>query len=325
MNKANTMTVTTVKEIIRQVLTTKYSNHHIARMLGIAPNTVRRYRKLLNNMTFDWSVFKTMHDDTLLTHFNRKKQPNKDKRQPDWGHIHSLMQANKHQTLIQLWDEYCSIEPTSAYSQSQFNYYYRRYIKKLDISMRQTHYAGECVYVDYAGKTIPWTDSETGKVHTAQIFVGVFGCSQYIFACASKSQKVEDFIDSHNQMFQFFGGVPEVLVPDNLKSAVITPGKIPTLNRTYLELSQHYNCVIEPARVRRPQDKSLAEIGVLLVTRWITVVLKRRQFFSVDEINQAVVELLPLLNKRPFKRLEGNRFERFNALDKPVLSTTIEN
>ncbi len=309
----------TLIEILRLLLTTNKSNHHIARLTGVAPNTVRRYKKLLNLTSLNWQQVQQMTETELSNLFNKKKQPQRNKRQPDWQYIHKQMQAFKHQTLAQLWEEYCAIEPETAYSQSQFNFYYRDFLKKVDITMRQTHYAGECVYVDYAGKTIPYIDSETGEQKYAQVFVGVLGCSQYTFAFASKSQKLEDFIEAHNQMFTFFGGVPQVVVPDNLKSAVTKPGKFAIINRTYLEQSRHYNCVIEPARVKRPQDKSLAEIGVLMVTRWITVVLRKRQFFSVEEINQAIMELLPKLNQRPFKRLEGNRASRFEILDKPEL------
>jgi len=319
MNKSKKITIEVIKEILRQILTTQYSNHHIARVLKVAPNTVKRYRKILRTMSFDWPIYQSMHDDVLLGHFNRQKVPDKNKRQPDWQYIHKMMQSHKHQTLTQLWEEYCFIAPKTAYCQSQFNYYYRQYLKSIDISMRQTHYAGECVYVDYAGKTIGYFDSEAGELKQAQIFVGVLGCSQYTFAFASKSQKLADFIEAHNQMYAFLGGVPQVVVPDNLKSAVTKPGSHPTVNRTYLEQSRHYNCVIEPARVRRPQDKSLAEIGVLIVTRWITVILRRRQFFSVEEINQAIVELLEKLNQRPFKRMDGCRESRFLELDKPVL------
>lgn len=319
LSQGFTMKIQTRKEMVRQLLTTDYSNHHIGRNTDLAPNTVRRHKLILNNLSLEWQQVSQMSDEVFEAIFSKKKQPDEHKRLPDWAFIQKQMQSDKHQTLVQLWEEYCSIEPSTAYSQSQFNFYYNQYLKSTGLSMRQIHYAGECVYVDYAGKTIPWTNSETGEQCFAQVFVGVLGCSQYTFAFASKSQKLEDFIEAHNQMFLFLGGVPQVVVPDNLKSAVTTPGKFPVINRTYLEQSRHYSCVIEPARVRRPQDKSLAEIGVLLVTRWITVVLRRRKFFSVHEINQAIMELLPKLNQRNFRRMEGSRYSRFEELDKPKL------
>jgi hypothetical protein len=141
-----------------------------------------------------------------------------------------------------------------------------------------------------------------------------------VFAMALRSQKLEDWLEVHQSMFAYFGGVPSLVVPDNLKSAVTRPGKFPEVNHSYQELAEHYGCVIDPARVRRPQDKSLAEIGVLLVTRWITVILRRRRLFGIAEINQAIAELLEQLNRRPFKRYEGNRRERFEDTERAALS-----
>ncbi len=237
---------------------------------------------------------------------------------PDYPAIHKLMQK-KHQTLIQLWEEYREMYRGKAYSYSQFTYYYREFLSKVDICMRQVHYAGEIVFVDYAGKTIPYWDNTAGETKYAQVFVGVMGCSNYTFAFASKSQKLADWIDAHNQLLFFLGGVPQVVVPDNLKSAVTTPGKDLLLNETYQELAEHYGCVIVPARVRRPQDKSKAEIGVKLITQWISMPLSRRKFFSVEEINTAIQELLPAFNQRSFRQLPGCRQSRFEELDKPVL------
>lgn len=306
------------REMIRLISTTHFSNRHIAKATNFSPNTVLRYRKRLLKLNMSWEKLDVLDDQELQKLLSKKHMPISGKRQPDWLYIIRLMQT-KHQTLAQLWVEYRRIEPEDAYSYSQFTHLYRQYLKHLDISMRQIHYAGECTYVDYAGKTIPWIDSATGKEYSAQIFVGVLGCSQYIFAWASRSQKIEDWIEAHIQMLAFFEGSTSVIVPDNLKSAVIRAGKFPIINRAYLELSHHYGCVIEPARVRKPQDKSLAEIGVLLVTRWITVVLKRRKFFSVSEINEAIPELLKILNDRKFKRLPGCRSSRFIELDKPLM------
>lgn len=306
------------REQIRLSINPEFSYREAANLAGIAPNTVRKYRRICLDTKQDWSQLSKLDDLALARHFITSKSRITDKRMPDWQMVHQQMQI-KHQTLIQLWEEYRLIEPETAYAYSQFTHYYREYLGKIDITMRQVHYAGEAAYVDYAGQTIPWTDPKTGEEHQAQIFVGVLGCSNYTFAYAFRSQKIEDWIDAHNRMIYFFGGVPQVVVPDNLKSAVICPGSEPTINRTYLEFSRHNNCVILPARVRKPQDKSKAELGVLLVTRWITVPLHRRQFFSIAEINEAIAELLVKLNQRPFKRLPGNRQSRFEALDKPAL------
>lgn len=294
------------------------SDRKIAQLAGISINTARKITSVAQANQWDWPAVQNLDDRELKTCFHSVRQQENGKLTPDWIAVHRLMQA-KHQTLIQLWDEYREQHGTAAYSYSQFTHYYREFLSRIDIAMRQVHYAGDCVFVDYAGQTIPWIDVVHGKQREAQIFVGVLGCSSYTFAWASASQKLCDWIDAHNRMLQFFGGVPATIIPDNLKSAVTTPGSEPVINKTYQEQSEHYGFVVVPARVRRPQDKSKAELGVKLVTQWITVRLRRRQFFSVEEINTALAELLAQVNRRSFKRLPGNRFERFQELDKPAL------
>ena len=312
------MSSTTLRQLIRLILTTNLSNRRIAAIASVSPNTVKNYRDKCGKHHAALLDIQDMADNQLESCLNQTKKADSGKRIPDWPYIHELMQI-KHQTLIQLWEEYRSVKPTDAYSYSQFTHYYRVYMKTIDVSMRQYYRPGEVCFVDFAGKRIPWIDSDTGEEHWAEIFVGVLGCSQLVFAIALRSQKLEDWLDAHQKMFAYYGGVSQLVVPDNLKSAVTTPGKYPVINHSYLELSEYYNFTIEPARVRRPQDKSLGEIGVLLVTRWITVVLRRRKFFSVAEVNEAISELLEPLNQRPFKRMKGNRRERFDSLESSTL------
>lgn len=305
--------------MVRLLKTTNESNGIIAKQCNAAPNTVRRYRIELSNIYHDWSWFEALDDLELELLFSHKKQPDSHKRMPDCAYCHKLMQQFRFNTLYTFWYEYRAIEPGTAYCYSQFTHYYREYVNKLDLVMRQTHVAGECLYIDYAGKTIPWTDLETGQTHHAQVYVAVLGCSQYTYAEAVASQKMDDFCEATVNSLEFIGGVPKTLVPDNLKSAVIKAGRFPTINRSFEELAEHYNTMIMPARVRKPQDKSLAEIGVLLVTRWITAVLRRRKFFSLEAINEEIKKLIVVLNHRQFKRLPCSREERFIELDKPAL------
>ncbi|MCL1043686.1 IS21 family transposase [Shewanella marisflavi] len=313
------MNIRKLRQLLRLLLTTNYSNRRIAQLAGISPNTVRTYRNKRRKAAMTLAELEQHSDDQLLKQLNPIVPVNNSKRQPDWAYVHHLMQE-KHQTLIQLWEEYRSIEPTDALCYSQFTHWYRHYIKSIDVSMRQYYAPGEVCFVDFAGKRIPWIDQHSGQTHYAEMFVGVMGYSQLVFAKALSSQKLEDWLEAHQAMFAYFSGVPQLVVPDNLKSAVTRPGKFPEVNRSYQELAEHYGFVVEPARVRRPQDKSLAEIGVLLVTRWITVVLRRRRFFSIAEINQAIVELLEQLNQRPFRRYQGNRRERFEHTERAALS-----
>ncbi len=312
------MQINQYRAALRLIHHSALANHAIAKMLKISPNTVKKCRRTSESKSWGWEEIQGLDDHELSSCFKAKRILDDDKVIPDWTEVHKFMQM-KHQTLIQLWDEYRSEHKAKAYCYSQFTHYYREFISKVDVTMRQTHYAGEIIFVDYAGKTLPYTDIATGEQLKAQVFVGVLGCSNYTFVWASKSQSTPDWIEAHSQMLKFFGGVPEVVVPDNLKAAVVSTGKHSVINKTYQELSEHYGFVIVPARVRKPQDKSKAELGVKFITNWISMPLSRRQFFSVDEINQAIAELLPRFNQRSFKRLPGCRYSRFIELDQPVL------
>lgn len=312
------MQIQQYRTALRLIHQTNFSNNAIARTLSISPNTVKKCRTLSDSNQWAWTEIQDLDDVQLEAAMKQNRHSASGKVMPDWATIHRLMQE-KHQTLMQIWDEYRETHQCNAYSYSQFTHYYRQFLKRVDICMRQIHYAGETVFVDYAGKTISYFDSASGEERRAQVFVAVLGCSNYTFAWASPSQKLEDWIEAHNRMLVFFGGAPAVIVPDNLKSAVTTPGRNLLLNKTYEDLAEHYGCVVVPARVRRPKDKSKAETGVKLITQWISMPLSRRRFFSVEEINEAIAELLVKFNNRPFKRLPGSRLSRFEEMDKPAL------
>jgi transposase len=266
----------------------------------------------------DWETISAMNDDEITVLLRGKRIHHHQKRLPDFAYIHREMQR-RHVTLHLLWEEYCLADPASAYSYAQFTHYYRRFVRKLDITMRKVRRAGESVFVDFAGKTIPWIDRQTGEEHQACIFVAVLGASSYTFAYAVPSQSLPFWIEANIRMLEFFGGVPLLIVPDNLKSAVIHAGREPVLSRPYLEYARHYEVVIDPARPAHPRDKAPAETGVLLFSRLIAR-LRHRKFFSIEEINAAIAELLVVLNTRPYKRIPGEcRRSRFEALDKPRL------
>jgi len=312
--------MTKQREAVRQIITSAQSDRGIGKSTGYSHTTINKYRKVLKSSKVTWSVIEKMSDHELEKMFKSKRQHPKllRKRVPDWVYIHRELQ-NKHMTLQILWEEYHEPDEKTAYGYSWFTHTYNAFRKKLDLSMRMLHKAGEKTFVDYAGTTIPYSERDTGEEYQAQVFVGVLGCSNNTFACAVRSQKIRDWIEAHNRMFQYFGGVTQLLIPDNLKSAVIKAGSLPVLNRTYQELACHYDTIIIPARVRKPQDKSKAEIGVQVVSRWIIARLRKRQFFSLEDINEAIYQLLVMLNERPFKKLPGSRRERFEKMEKPLL------
>ena len=237
---------------------------------------------------------------------------------PNVEYIHNEV-AKKGVPFELLWQEYKEIHP-DGYGCSQFKEYYYKYKKRLNPSMRQTYIAGEKMFVDYSGLTVPVIDLSTGEVIKAQIFVSVLGLSGYTYVHATASQKVEDFIRSHVTAFEFYEGIPKILVPDNLKSAIISNNnKGIVFNENYAELSRYYNFAIEPARVRKPQDKAKAEQGVQGIQRWILARFRHRSFFSVDEINQAISELLDIYNNKIIKRLGKSRTDIFEENEKKFL------
>jgi transposase len=186
--------------------------------------------------------------------------------------------------------------------------------------MRQIHAAGEKVFIDYSGKKLRIVDRTTGEVSEVEIFVAVLGASNYTYAEATRTQKLGDFVASTVRAFEFFGCVPQIAVPDQLRSAVSGPDRYePDINPTYLEMAQHYGVTVIPARPRKPKDKAKVEGGVLIVQGWIVAALRNRIFFSLGELNAAIRELVEKLNVRPFRRLEGCRRSAFEAIDRPAM------
>jgi len=237
---------------------------------------------------------------------------------PDWATTDRELRK-KGVTLQLLWQEYKASHP-EGYQYTQFCEYYRRWKSRADVVMRQRHRAGEKMFTDYAGMTVPIRNPQTGKSKEASIFVAVLGASNYTFAWASEGEDLPSWIDAHQRALTFFGGVPEIIVPDNLKSGVHKPCRYePTINRSYEEMAAHYGTAIIPARVRKPRDKAKAEVGVQVVERWILAALRNRTFFSLAELNRAIGELLARLNNRPFRKMPGSRQSLFEAVDRPAL------
>ena len=295
------------------------SRRAISKSCGIARSTVDEYTKRARQSGLSWPLPEEL-DDTALENLLYPLAIVLDSPRPlpVWADIHREL-ARKSVTLMLLWDEYKAQYP-EGYQYSQFCDLYRAYAKKLDISMRQVHHAGEKLFVDYCGQTVPLIEKSTGEIHDCQIFVAVLGASNYTYGEATLTQGLSDWIGSHVRALEFIGGVPEILVPDNLLSGISKACRYePGVNRTYQELAVHYGAAVIPARVRKPKDKAKVEAGVQLVQRWILAALRNRTFFSLAELNAAIRELLDKLNNRPFKKLSGSRMSLFLAIDKPAL------
>lgn len=238
---------------------------------------------------------------------------------PDFAQLHLELKL-KGVTRQLLWEEYCAQHPTNYYRYTQFCVLYQEWQKRLRVTLRQTHRAGEKLFVDYCGPTVPVIDLATGKGRGAQIFVAVLGASNYTYAEATWTQSLADWIGSHVRAFAFFDGAPELVVPDNLKSGVAKACRYePLLTRSYTEMLEHYATLALPARPYKPRDKAKAEAGVQLVERWILARLRKRTFFSLAELNEAIAELLTRLNDKPFQKLPGSRRSQYEMLDRPAL------
>jgi len=310
-----------LKEVLR-LQSLGLSQHQIARSCSISQSTVHEYLSAAHAAGVKWPLAEDWDDrqiEQALFPQRRAAAVWRKHPEPDWTQIHQELQTHRDLTLQLVWQEARESNP-EGYGYSRFCGLYRRWLGKLDLVLRQEHRAGEKMFVDYAGATIPIYDPRTGAAQQAAVFVAVLGASSYTFAEATPGQDLRSWIGSHMRAFEFFGGVTEVVVPDNLKSAVTRPNYYePDLNPTYRDLGDHYGVAIIPARPYRARDKAKAEVGVQVVQRWIVAALRKRKLFSLDETNQAIAELLERLNQRPFRKREGNRATLFAQVDQPAL------
>ena len=308
-----------IREVLRLRYEAQLSHEKISRALGISKGAVAKYLSLCTAQSLSWPLPDDLDDVAL----EQRLFPRVDRRgpwvEPDCPTIHRELKR-KGVTLQLLWSEYAATHGDRAYQYSRYCDLYRAWLRRQKRSMRQQHKAGEKLFIDYCGPTMAVIDRVTGEVRQAQIFVAVLGASSYSYAEATWTQGLPDFIASHQRAFQFFGGVPALLVPDNLRSAVRTPCRYaPEPNETYLEMARHYGTAILPARPYKPKDKAKVEVGVQVVERWIMARLRHHTFFSLIELNDAIAKLLIDLNNRPFQKLEGSRASLFETLDQPAL------
>jgi transposase len=309
-----------IEEILRLKYEAGLSHRAIAQSCAVSASTVSEYVTHAKVAGLSWPLPEGMSDEELeALLFPEAASGKRHIPQPDWAKEHKELRR-KGVTLSLLWVEYRQEQPT-GYGYSQFCHHYRQWAKQLKPMMRQKHKAGEKLFVDYAGQTVPVVNPETGEIWQAQIFVAVMGASNYTYAEAQRSQSLPHWIGGHVRALAFLGGVPEVLVPDNLKAGVKSPHLYePDLNPTYQEFARHYGLAVVPARVRKPKDKAKVEVGVQVVERWILARLRDRTFFSLAALNGAVRELLDELNNRPMRHLGESRRELFESLDQPALS-----
>ncbi len=310
-----------IKDILRLRYAAGLPYRGIASALNIGYGTVVEYLKRAQQAGLRWPLPEALSERDLARQLFPTQPVTGQRRfvEPDFPAICQELKR-KGVTKQLLWQEYRQCHPDDGYSYAQFCHRYRVWLGCQQRSMRQIHRAGEKLFVDYCGPTMDIVNPDTGECRPAQIFVAVLGASNYTFACASWSQKEADWLNAHVKAFAFFGGVPELVIPDNLKSAVKKAHRYdPDLNPGYQRLAAHYQCAIVPARPYKPKDKAKAEVAVQIVERWIMARLRHQTFFTLASLNQAIRILLDDLNQRPFKKLPGTRRSQFEQLDQPAL------
>ncbi len=308
-----------ISEILRQKFELGLSNRVIAGSLNLSPSTVSDYLSRAKAIGLTWPLADGVTEQELYDKLFLPSGVTARKRaQPDWDYIYTELRK-KGVTLQLLWREYRQQYPTGL-GYSQFCRHYNSHTKTIEPVMRQVYKGGEKVFVDYAGTTVEWIDRTSGEIFTAQIFVGCLGASQYIYAEATATQQLPDWIDSHIHMFEYFGGMPEIVVPDNLKSGVTKAHRYdPDINANYQHFAEYYGVAIVPARRAAPRDKAKVENSVGIVTRQILAPMRNMTFISIGEINTEIKWRLEALNHQLYQKMPTSRRELFVQLDQPAL------
>jgi transposase len=313
-----------IKEILRlRLLGGITSTRRIGLAVGCGKSAVAEcLRRAVAAGLTDWAAVEALDE----TSFEQRLYPAssgvrlpRQRPLPDWGRVREELARRDHQvTLALLWSEYKAEHP-EGYQYTQFVEHYRRFDKSLSVVLRQNHAPGERSFVDYCDG-IALTDPVSGQKVPTQLFVGVLGASSYTFAMASLSQELAAWLDCHARMYEHFGGVSALTIPDNLRSAVRRADRYePELNPSYEELARHYGTCVMPARVRKPRDKAKVEAAVLVAQRWLLAARRHRTFYSLADLNAALAELLVKLYERVRRHVNESRRCLYERLDRPAL------
>lgn len=308
-----------VREILRQKLELGLPHRAVAAAVGVSNGAVGTLLVRWKHLGLDWDSVKELSEDELEQRLFGPRLPSTAARpMPDMLWIHRELKRPG-VTLELLHVEYLE-QHTDGYRYSAFCEHYSRWLAKQRLSMRQEHRAGEKLFIDYSGKRPSVVDAVTGEKREVELFVAVMGASSYVYAEATWSQKLVDFVGSTTRALEYLGGVPSALVIDNLKAGVTKADRYEgDVNRTYAEMARHYGTVVLPARPYKPKDKAKVEVSVQVVQRWILARLRNRVFHSLGELNLAIAELLESVNGRVTKHLKNSRAQLFDELDKPAL------
>jgi len=312
-----------LREVLRLRYELKLSYQQIGRSCAVGVSTVHKYLKRAESAGLTWPLPEDWDEKRLEAELFPRGEQAADKPPrrlpPDFARIHAELREHKNLTLQLLWEEYRQVNP-DGYGYSRYCYLYQRWRSKLDMVLRQEHKAGEKMFVDWAGATIPVYDRHSGECWQAPLFVAALGASSYTWAEATRDQQMEAWLGCHVHAFEYFHGIPAIAVPDNTKTGVTKAHRYdPDLNPTYYNFAVHCGFGIVPARPRKPRDKAIVENAVQVAQRWIVAALRHRKFFSLADLNAAIRELLTKMNHRPFRKKEGTRASLWESVDRPAL------
>jgi len=305
-------------EILRLHYSCSLSSRQISKSLGCSRSTVSDYLKRAQKAGLSWPLPLAINDHQIEQLIFQQSSKIRSRPLPDFSYIHTELKR-KGVTLTLLWSEYKETNP-NGYGQSQFCRLYSEFSKKQQLVMRQDHKAGEKAFSDFAGTKLAITNTKTGEINPAYLFVCTLGASSFTFADLFWDQSSKSWCEGHAAAFSYFNGCPKIVVPDNPKPVVTKACRYePDINPSFADMAAHFDVVIMPARVRKPKDKAKVEAAVGVATRWILAALRNRTFYSLTEARGSVRELLEKLNDRPFSKILGTRRSQYESLDKPTL------
>jgi transposase len=301
------------------------SNRAIATSLSMSRNTINRSVRMMEASDYNYLEIESLSDAEIVEVFQVSFGPKKqaDIQIPNYEYLAKEL-SKPGVTMQLLWEEYvtsCRLANRSWYRITQFKKYFKEYLNTTRFTDIINHKAGEKIEVDWSGVRPSWKDPDTKEIIQGQLFVGILPFSQYIYAEVTSDMTLANWIKVHINMFNYFGGVARILVPDNLKTGVIKHTKQELiLNQTYREMADHYGMVIVPTRVRSPQDKASVEGAVKQAQRQLIARIRNYQFFSIDEVNKQILIELKKLNDKAFQKKEGSRSIVFNEIEKSCLN-----
>jgi transposase len=314
------LTMRKIHEILRLHFDCKLSNREIATSCLVSRSTVSDYIHRAQAAGLGWPLPADCDELKIekLLFPSCSGRPKTAAPMPDCAEIYEKLKQ-KGMTLALLWERY-RMANSDGFQYSHFCELYREWEKRVDVVMRQTHRAGEKLFSDFAGSTLPVTNPRTGEIIDAHIFVSALGASSFTYAEAFWSENCEAWCTGHANAFAYMGGVSEKIVPDNPRSVIDRPSQYePDVHADFHYMASFFGAAVIPARVRKPRDKAKVEAAVKVATMWIVAALRDRTFFSLAELNAAIRELLEKLNNRPFKKMSGSRRSVFEHIDKPAL------